>query len=224
MHSVYPVPLVAAAVGAALFLAGGCAGLIGIGDLNIGSDGGGGGAKDSPAPGDSFVDTEQASDAGEEAVTQEASPGDAGAEATSGAVPCPGSPCATGDVCCAAPDDGGVTLSCVAGACSMSNSTISCSSPAACNGGVPYCCASVVLAGGSVPTCTRQSVDTSCQAQCVTSIPVSCTTTDTLRLCTQSADCESNHPLCCAYGIGQLSISICVDSTQKAALNLTTCM
>jgi len=223
MHSVYPLPIVVAALAGALCFAGGCAGLIGIGDLNVVS--GDAGAKDSFTPFDAIEGAPPSNDAEPDGASEDALSSDAGSDiAASGAVPCPSSPCTVGGICCADVVDGGVGLFCASGACSGGGSPINCVGPAGCEGGTPYCCASIVLNGGSVPTCVTQSARTDCAAQCITSIPVSCTTTDTLRLCAQPSDCDSNHSKCCAWSIGQLSAYICVDATQAASLNLLTCL
>jgi hypothetical protein len=204
--------------------AGGCAGLIGIGELDV-VPADGGGARDSLTPFDALEGTTPPGDGASGDASEEAPPGDAGVDtAPNGEVPCPSSPCAVGGICCADVADGSVALACASGTCTGGGSPINCAGPAGCEGGTPYCCASLVLNGGSVPECVTQSARTDCAATCITSIPVSCTTTDTWRLCVQASDCESNHPLCCAYGVGQLSVNICVDNVQQASLNLTTCM
>jgi hypothetical protein len=240
MHTVYPLPLVVAAFAGALCFAGGCAGLIGIGDLDVVSSDGG--TMDSSAPFDAIEGAKRSGDAKSDgtasdgtasdgtasdgtasdgAPSEDAPSGDEGADtASSGGVPCPTSACAAGETCCGEVANGGLVLTCANGACSGGASAINCVVPAGCSAGA-YCCATVVLNGGSVPTCVKQSVGTDCEAQCVTSIAVSCTTTDTLRLCAQASDCDPNHAQCCACAIGQLSAYICADPTQVATLNLT---
>jgi hypothetical protein len=41
------------------------------------------------------------------------------------------------------------------------------------------------------------------------------------RLCASAADCESQHPMCCTYAIGQVTVYVCLDAAEQNLLGST---
>jgi hypothetical protein len=68
-------------------------------------------------------------------------------------------------------------------------------------------------AGEGFPHCYTQSLTTKCVAQCVSSIKTSCTTTETLHVCTAPGDCSGDtaNPNCCLVA----GYHVCVSTILK---------
>lgn len=150
--------------------------------------------------------------------------GDAGGTLQDGEVAdalslCPITPCPGNQVCCY------VSKSATSGAyrcmasCPNDVAPVACAGPQQCTSGAPVCCGTV-LGAGVIPNCPAVAMSSSCTASCTTNIALGCNATDTLRLCHDKADCDSNNPNCCSYPGSGLSSFLCVSDLFRDALNL----
>jgi hypothetical protein len=90
--------------------------------------------------------------------------------------------------------------------------SVSCAAPKDCHGSTPVCCSTLTLAGGTLPACMTAAIDISCKAdsQCPTQLSLSCTGSDTLRLCTANSDCtEASYDKCCSFPLGGSAMRFC---------------
>jgi hypothetical protein len=122
--------------------------------------------------------------------------GGGGGGGTGGGPNCPSAPCASGS-CCADFAAGGP----VCEANCPSGDQLQCVTPSDCvnSSQGPDCCGTLVVNGGNIPACNFASLTSSCQSSCTTNIVISCTATDTVRLCGQGSDCAADpqNPNCC---------------------------
>lgn len=76
------------------------------------------------------------------------------------------------------------------------------------------CCGTLVTGAGSPPNCPIQSYGTKCTSPnaCATNIPVTCSSTATVRACASSSDCtEANYGQCCTFTQNMQTASFCAD-------------
>jgi hypothetical protein len=137
-------------------------------------------------------------------------------------VVCGAAPCGAGTVCCAIFVDGGVTESCQT-SCGDGGAAVGCAGPANCTASAPYCCATIVLNGGTAPACNVSSISSMCTTTCDGQFALSCTATDTARLCRLGGDCatDTQNPNCCDYTFNGATVTACVSNLAKLAGGLT---
>jgi hypothetical protein len=140
---------------------------------------------------------------------------------------CPDTPCTTGDVCCAnvKAAEAGAAFTCTMD-CAPAD-TLGCTAPSDCTGTDNICCVTAVLSGGGTPpgclATSIQSVASSCTTgtACPSDIHLTnaCMNTDTVRMCSSSADCtESGYPDCCELPLGGRIYAACVTTTIKGLI------
>jgi len=134
-------------------------------------------------------------------------------DAGNAGVLCGSATCDPGMVCCVAIGDAGPSSATCNTVCPTGDSTLACDGPEDCTANPgDLCCATVKMGAGTLPNCPIASVDSVCQATCVTSVGFVCPAVDTLRLCHSAANCASDPSFkCCAqYQAG--SPSVCLPS------------
>lgn len=113
------------------------------------------------------------------------------------------SACPAGQVCCWNGDKGPAC----AASCAKS-ALAECTQPIDCGDGLA-CCVTTAVSGGSQPGCGVTSGSSMCQSSCATSIPSSCSGTQTLHLCRTNADCTGDPDgaiYCCQLTVGKWAI------------------
>lgn len=147
--------------------------------------------------------------------------GDANVFVCSGTDCCPTTPCPKGDKCCAnvKATDAGAAFQC--NTTCAADDTLDCTAHDDCTGG-DVCCVTAVFSGtGSFPGCLTtniQNVSSTCSpgGSCASDLKVSCSATDTARLCNTSKDCtEKGYTLCCELPLGSRTYAACVPPIAK---------
>lgn len=89
--------------------------------------------------------------------------------------------------------------------------TFECRSAGDCGGLKPLCCGTFELGAGTLPKCPLSGASTKCQAACETQIPLSCPNPGRVKICRDSADCDSDlqNKRCCNIFAGGLIGSVC---------------
>ena len=90
-----------------------------------------------------------------------------------------------------------------------------------CPSATPICCQTIPLTGGSVPNCTNGPLTVACEtsAACPTTLGLSCSGNQVVRLCSSNSDCtESNYNLCCNFPGGDAGASLSFCANQLDAL------
>lgn len=93
-----------------------------------------------------------------------------------------------------------------------------CSSAAGCGGTTPHCCADFTLGPGTPPACPVVSFNVACKATCNGNIPLSCSSTDRVRLCSKGADCAGDpggYKNCCEFAAGAVKVNMCITDLLK---------
>jgi hypothetical protein len=96
----------------------------------------------------------------------------------------------------------------------QADASFGCMDPSTCASAMPVCCGTIPLTGGTIPNCTQGQISSACDtsAHCPTNIGLSCTGTQTVRLCKTSADCtEPSYNMCCTFGQSGGSLSFCAN-------------
>jgi hypothetical protein len=98
--------------------------------------------------------------------------------------------------------------------------TPTCDKPSDCSGSGDVCCGTIPITGGSVPNCTTDPIMIACTpgSMCKTSLGMSCSGTQIVRLCTANSDCtESGANQCCTFSGGDGgSLSFCTNGLISA--------
>ena len=75
----------------------------------------------------------------------------------------------------------------------------------------PFCCGTFALGAGTLPGCPLSGASTKCEAACETQLPLSCPNPGRVKICRDSADCDSDpqNKKCCNIFAGGLVGSVC---------------
>ena len=125
---------------------------------------------------------------------------------TANGVFCGVTTCAVGQLCCPTISNGSISTTCAA-SCPSGNA-LACDGPEDCAGNV--CCGTTTTDTGTFPNCPPTKASAKCESTCTSSVPFSCASTSTVRLCHTASECtEPGYGYCCTFSLSGNSSTFC---------------